>query len=41
MRAQLDRDLADDRVARLDYRLPAGCRDGGPLDLRPEDPTFP
>jgi len=41
MRHQLDRDLSDASVARVDYRLPAECRDGGALDLRPEDPTFP
>jgi hypothetical protein len=41
MRAQLDRDLSDETVQRVDYRLPPGCRDGGPLDLRPGDPHFP
>ena len=41
MRSQRDRDLSDDSVARLDYRLPPGCRNGGSLDLRPGDPTFP
>jgi hypothetical protein len=41
MRAQRDRDLSDASIARLDYRLPAGCRDGGALDLRPNDSTFP
>lgn len=41
MRAQLDRDLSDDTVRRVDYRLPPGCRNGGPLDLRPDDPSFP
>ncbi len=41
MRSQRDRDLSDVSVARLDYRLPAGCRNGGSLDLRPGDPTFP
>ena len=41
MRAQLDRDLSDESIARLDYRLPPGCRNGGSLDLRPDDPTFP
>ena len=41
MRAQLGRDLGDRSVERLGYRLPAGCRDGGPLDLRPRDPVFP
>lgn len=41
MRAQLDRDLGDRSVQRLGYRLPAECRDGGRLDLRPADPRFP
>jgi hypothetical protein len=41
MRLQLDRDLSDDSVARLDYRLPAACRNGGTLDLRPADSAFP
>lgn len=41
MRGQLDRDRSDESIARLDYRLPPGCRNGGPLDLRPNDPSFP
>jgi len=41
MRAQRDRDLSDESIARLDYRLPPGCRNGGTLDLRPQDPVFP
>ncbi len=41
LRAQLDRDLSDTSVARVDYRLPAGCREGGELDLRPADSRFP
>lgn len=41
MRAQRDRVLSDASIARLDYRLPAGCRNGGSLDLRPNDPDFP
>ena len=41
MQFQLDRDLSDDSVARLDYRLPAACRNGGTLDLHPADPAFP
>lgn len=41
MGAQLARDLSDASVARLDYRLPAECRNGGSLDLRPNDPQFP
>jgi hypothetical protein len=41
MRAQRDFDLSDASVQRLDYRLPDGCRDGGSLDLRPDDPSFP
>lgn len=41
MRAQLDRDLSTRSVERLDYRLPPECRDGGDLDLRPGQPSFP
>jgi hypothetical protein len=41
MRSQRDRDLSDESVQRLDYRLPDGCRNGGSLDLRPNDPSFP
>jgi hypothetical protein len=41
MRAQLDRDLSDETVQRVDYRLPPGCGNGGSLDLRPSDPSFP
>jgi hypothetical protein len=41
MRAQLDRDLSDETVQRVDYRLPPGCSNGGSLDLRPNDPSFP
>ena len=41
MRAQLDIDLSDASISRLDYRLPAGCHNGGPPDLRPDDPSFP
>lgn len=41
MRTQLARALSDQSVARLDYRLPPGCRDGGSLDLRPGDASFP
>ena len=41
MRSQLDRDLSDASVQRVDYRLPPECRDGGALDLRPADPRFP
>ncbi len=41
MRAQRDRDLSDASIARLDYRLPPECRNGGALDLRPDDPAFP
>ncbi|HSK16223.1 MAG TPA: hypothetical protein VK915_08640 [Gaiellaceae bacterium] len=28
-------------VGTLEYRVPPECRDGGPLDLRPDDPRFP
>ena len=41
MRAQRDTDRSDASIARLDYRLPPGCRNGGSLDLRPNDPSFP
>ena len=41
MRAQRDLDLSDASIARLDYRLPRQCRNGGTLDLRPRDPEFP
>ncbi len=41
MQSQLDRDLGNRSVERLGYRLPAECRNGGALDLRPEDATFP
>jgi hypothetical protein len=41
MRSQRDRDLSDVSVSRLDYRLPAECRNGGSLDLRLSDPIFP
>lgn len=41
MRFQRDRDLSDASISRLDYRLPPGCRNGGSLDLRPDDQTFP
>lgn len=41
MRGQRDRDLSDESIARLDYRLSPECRNGGALDLRPDDPRFP
>jgi hypothetical protein len=41
MRDQRIRDLSDASIARLDYRLPSECRNGGALDLRPGDPSFP
>lgn len=41
MEAQLARVLSDASIARLDYRLPKECRNGGTLDLRPSDPAFP
>lgn len=41
MRAQLDRDLSDETIQRVDYRLPPGCHNGGSLDLRPGDSSFP
>ena len=41
MEAQRARDLSDASVARLDYRLPAECKNGGEFDLRPDDQRFP
>ena len=41
MEAQRARDLSDTSVARLDYRLPEECRNGGELDLRPSNSEFP
>jgi hypothetical protein len=41
MVAQRNTDLSDTSISRLDYRLPKGCRNGGSLDLRPNDPSFP
>ncbi len=35
------RSLAERAITRLTYQLPDGCRDGGDLDLRPEDKRFP
>lgn len=35
------RNLADRGITRIAYRLPAGCRNGGELDLRPGDASFP
>lgn len=33
--------LGERSITRLSYRLPPSCRNGGSLDLRPDDPTFP
>lgn len=33
--------LSSRDLSRLAYRPPASCRNGGALDLRPADPTFP
>lgn len=41
VRAQLDRDLSDATVQRVDYRLPPGCTKGGSLDLSPSHGSFP
>jgi len=41
MESQRARDLSEASVARLDYRLPEGCTDGGRLDLSPNDDRFP
>ncbi|HEY7381233.1 MAG TPA: hypothetical protein VH572_08495 [Gaiella sp.] len=35
------RNLAERSITRLSYRLPAECRNGGSLDLRPADDRFP
>jgi hypothetical protein len=41
MSAQLDRSFAARDLSRLEYRPPPECRDGGSLDLRPQDRAFP
>ncbi|HJU47233.1 MAG TPA: hypothetical protein VJ689_03810 [Gaiellaceae bacterium] len=41
MSDRYERSLAERDIARLAYRLPAGCRNGGDLDLRPNDDRFP
>ncbi len=41
MRDRYDASLADAGITRLSYELPAGCHDGGSLDIRPDDATFP
>ncbi len=33
--------LSERNVIRAAYALPSSCRDGGPLDRRPNDPRFP
>jgi hypothetical protein len=33
--------LSERNVIRAAYALPSSCRDGGALDLRPDDPRFP
>lgn len=35
------RSLGERSITRSSYRLPSGCREGGSLDLRPDDPVFP
>lgn len=35
------RNLGERSITRLSYRLPASCRDGGALDVRPGDDRFP
>ncbi len=35
------RNLGERSITRLSYQLPEGCRDGGSLDLRPDDDVFP
>ena len=41
LHAELERRLAERSVIRAAYALPRGCRDGGTLDRRPDDPRFP
>lgn len=41
LRAAYDRRLAERNVIRAAYALPRQCRDGGSLDVRPDDPRFP
>jgi hypothetical protein len=41
MRDRYLRDLADRSVIRLEYQLPAGCRDGGDLDANLDSSRFP
>jgi len=41
LRAAYDERLAERNVIRAAYALPSGCRDGGSLDRRPDDPRFP
>jgi hypothetical protein len=40
MRQQLTENLGRG-AATAEYLVPADCRDGGALDLRPGDPGFP
>lgn len=41
MKDRYGRNLAERSITRSEYRLPAECRDGGALDLRPDDGSFP
>ena len=41
LRTAYDQRLAERNVIRAAYALPASCRDGGALDLRPGDSSFP
>jgi hypothetical protein len=41
MSAMYRRNLGERSITRLSYRLPEACRDGGTLDLRPQDSRFP
>ncbi len=41
MAALYARNLGERSITRLSYRLPGSCRDGGSLDLRPDDDRFP
>lgn len=41
LRSAYDERRAERNVIRAAYALPAGCREGGSLDRRPDDPRFP
>lgn len=41
MQRRYEINRAERSITRITYELPAGCRDGGSLDRRPDDPVFP